>query len=62
MNSIPMPATKTISVLTGADVSVVIAASTSVPSAQVAAVAYSRLRPSLQRSGVGVGVDGEGNE
>jgi hypothetical protein len=62
MNSIPMPATKTISVLTGADVSVVIAASTLVPSAQVAAMAYSRLRPSLQRSGVGVGVDGEGNE
>ena len=62
MNSIPMPATKTILLLSGADLSVVIAAGTSVPSAQLAAVAYSRLRPSLQRSGVGVGVEGEGNE
>jgi len=62
MNSIPMSATRTISVLSGADVSVVIAVRISVPSAQVAAVAYSRLRPSLQRSGVGVGVDEEENE
>jgi hypothetical protein len=62
MNSIPILGTRTISVLTRADVSVVIAVSTSVPSAQFAAVVYSRLRRSLQRSSVGVGVDGEVNE